>query len=134
MFSCVSHHQTHFEQYGHLKGYATIDGVEYALATCGLRDHTIGHRRDWREFHRYAIHFFMLENGDGITVGIVSIPVTFTRLVIGFISSAAGDETRSIIECDLELEPLDENSQPPDDYAFSFWTNGMCGCDFTVTM
>lgn len=72
-------HQTHYEQYGDVAGTVTIDGRQFALQTNSVRDHSIAMMRDWRNFHRYIIHFFNLANGDRITVGIVSIPLTFSR-------------------------------------------------------
>lgn len=74
-----SHHQTHFEQYGKVRGAVIIDGRFFPINTCGLRDHTFGWKRDWKQFHRYVIHFFQLENGDAITIGVVSVPVMFSR-------------------------------------------------------
>lgn len=44
-----------------------------------MRDHSIADLRDWKNFHRYAIHFLTLENGDRLTVGIISTPVLFSR-------------------------------------------------------
>lgn len=44
-----------------------------------LRDHSFGFKREWRMFHRYAIHFFSTENGDRFNVGIVSMPICFSR-------------------------------------------------------
>lgn len=78
-FCFCSIHQTHYEQYGDVSGTVTIDGRPYSIETNSVRDHSIAHMRDWRNFHRYIIHFFNLANGDRITVGIVSIPLTFSR-------------------------------------------------------
>lgn len=78
-FSKSSHHQTHFEQYGNVEGIVKIDGNQYKISTSGLRDRTIGAKRDWSDFHRYAIHWFRLDNGNAITIGVVSMPVMFTR-------------------------------------------------------
>lgn len=44
-----------------------------------MRDHTVADLRDWKNFHRYAIHFLTLENGDRITVGAICTPVLFSR-------------------------------------------------------
>lgn len=72
-------HQTHYEQYGDIKGHAIIDNETYPLFLNSFRDHSYGKMRDWKLFHRYVIHFFSLENGDRITVGVVSLPVTFSE-------------------------------------------------------
>lgn len=79
LLSYCSHHQTHFEQYGIVHGQAHINGVAFTIDTCGFRDHTFGLKRDWKQFHRYVLHFLQLENGDAITIGIVSMPVMFSR-------------------------------------------------------
>lgn len=71
----------HFEQYGSLTGTALIDGNAYEIKTHGLRDHTIGAKRDWSDFHRYVLHFIHMENGDGISIGVICAPVMFTRLI-----------------------------------------------------
>lgn len=76
-----SHHQTHFEQYGKVEGFAVIDEKEYEINTFGVRDHSFGYKRDWSDFHRYVIHWIQLENGDAITIGVISAPVMFSRLV-----------------------------------------------------
>lgn len=71
-----------------MRGTACIDGKVLQISTCGLRDHTFGLKRDWKQFHRYVIHFFQLENGDAITIGVVSVPVMFSRsdiIVVFFI-------------------------------------------------
>lgn len=45
-----------------------------------MRHHSFGLMRDWKNFHRYAMHFINLENGDKISVGILSIPFVYSRL------------------------------------------------------
>lgn len=74
-----SHHQTHFEQYGTVTGTAIIDGKSFNINTSGLRDHTFGYKRDWNDFHRYVIHWIQLENGDAITLGVICVPIMFSR-------------------------------------------------------
>lgn len=78
-FKIFSHHQTHFEQYGTLDGIVKINDKDYKIRTSGLRDRTIGAKRDWNDFHRYVIHYIRLDNGNAITVGIISMPVMFSR-------------------------------------------------------
>lgn len=77
----ASNHQSHFEQYGSVDGTVSIDGTVYSISTRGLRDHTIGARRDWNDFERYVLHFIQLENGDGISIGVICAPIMFTRLI-----------------------------------------------------
>lgn len=74
-----SHHQIHYEQYGNVEGTVKIDGKEYSIKANGLRDRTIGAKRDWNDFHRYVIHWIHLDNGNAITIGVISVPVMFTR-------------------------------------------------------
>ena len=47
-------HQNHYEQFGDLRGVATVDGgaVEDRLDLHVMRDHTHGSTRDWRLMHR----------------------------------------------------------------------------------
>lgn len=78
-FLVRSHHQTHLEQFGSLEGVIKIDGKEFTLKTDGVRDHTVGARRDWNDFHRYVLHFIRLSNGNAISLGVISVPVMFTR-------------------------------------------------------
>lgn len=72
-------HQTHYEQFGDIKGTATINGTIYSINTPAMRDHSFGEMRDWNLFHRYANHFFTLDNGDRITVGVISMPVNYSK-------------------------------------------------------
>ena len=53
--------------------------IFFRINTSGLRDRTIAAKRDWNDFHRYAIHWVRLANGNAITIGVVSMPVMFTR-------------------------------------------------------
>lgn len=71
-------HQTHYEQYGTIKGYATVDGTVYPIEVDVLRDHSVAKRREWRNFHRYGLHFINVENGDRITAGVISSPISFS--------------------------------------------------------
>lgn len=113
-------HQTHYEQYGNVVGTATIDGRPYALNVPSVRDHSYAEMRDWRNFHRYVMHFFSLENGDRVTLGVVSMPVTFSRLVVGFVTDAEAGRNYAVEEADLELYQHGEEGVPPKDYAFRF--------------
>lgn len=84
-FSCISifrlcsHHQTHFEQFGDLDGVVKINGKDYPLKSSGMRDHTFGARRNWNDFHQYTFHFIRLSNGNCISIGVISMPVLFSR-------------------------------------------------------
>ena len=56
-----------------------IDDQIYSLKLDGARDHSFGHKREWSDFHRYALHFITLENGTRMNVGIVCVPLVFSR-------------------------------------------------------
>lgn len=72
-------HQTHYEQHGQLTGTVQIDGQEYEINMDTVRDHSFGTKREWRNFHRYGLHFFSAENGDRFSVGMICLPVSFSR-------------------------------------------------------
>lgn len=78
-FFGLSHHQTHFEQFGNAEGVAKIDGKEYSLKCSGLRDRTFCAKRDWNDFEHYIFYFIQLSNGNAISVGVISMPVLFRR-------------------------------------------------------
>lgn len=115
-------HQTHYEQYGDVEGCAEIDGRKYSISVPSVRDHSFGMQRNWKIFHRYLMHFFSLENDDRITVGVISIPSTFSSITVGFISK--GSRNIPIDSCDLLLYQHGESGTPPVDYAFKFTADG----------
>ncbi|CAL1541954.1 unnamed protein product [Lymnaea stagnalis] len=117
-------HQSHYEQWGELRGRLNVEGQEEQLLTLQcVRDHTFG-RRDWRSFHRYIIQFIHLENGISIQVGIVSQPDLMTHVKIGYISFANGD-IMSVTDVTLKLWEIgEETMDPPDTWAFSFTAGG----------
>ncbi|XP_031628464.1 uncharacterized protein LOC116344172 [Contarinia nasturtii] len=116
------HHQTHFEQYGDVDGVAKINGKDYPINTSGLRDRTFGAIRDWNQYHRYAIHMFRLDNGDAITVGVICVPIMFTRLVIGFVTKANDNVNIPIDNCSFDLNEY-QRYNPPENYEFDFIAN-----------
>lgn len=110
-----------------------------------LRHHSFGLMRDWKNFHRYAMHFINLENGDKISVGIISIPFIYSRysvfwkmiwfffeynwntnyictysIEVGFITIGSTGLNYPITACNLRLYQHGEQGDPPKDYAFSF--------------
>lgn len=111
-------HQTHYEQYGEVEGTVVIDDQEYLISVPSVRDHSFGVQRNWRLFHRYIMHFLTLENGDRISVGVISIPATFSSIAVGFITK--GVKNIPIESCDLQLYQHGESGTPPMDYAFKF--------------
>ncbi|XP_059617686.1 uncharacterized protein LOC132262432 [Phlebotomus argentipes] len=117
-----SFHQTHYEQYGDIKGYVLIDDEKFDISVNSVRDHSFGLQRDWRVFHRYVMHFFTLEDGTRISVGVISIPVTFSSITVGFVTDATSKKNHPITDCNFKLYQHGENGNPPKNYAFSFTT------------
>ncbi|XP_050396297.1 uncharacterized protein LOC126814892 isoform X2 [Patella vulgata] len=118
-----SKHQTHYEQWGELRGRIKVEGFEeekVCLKT--VRDHTYG-VRDWRAFHRYAIHFIWLETGLVAQIGVLCQPQIFTHLKIGYVSFPNADMV-PITDVDLKLWEIGESGEPPEHYSFSFWADG----------
>lgn len=114
-------HQTHYEQYGDITGKATINGKDYSLDLPSVRDHSFGLQRNWKLFHRYVMHFLTLDNGDRVTVGVISIPSTFSSITVGFVTKAKENKNIPIQSCDLKLYQHGESGTPPMDYAFRFY-------------
>jgi hypothetical protein len=79
IFSLTSFHQTHYEQNGFFEGEIVVDGTKYPVCLDGARDHSYAHKREWRNIHRYALHFITLENGAKMNIGIVCVPLVFSR-------------------------------------------------------
>ncbi|KAJ8920051.1 hypothetical protein NQ315_011704 [Exocentrus adspersus] len=119
-----ANHQSHYEQFGVLKASVVIDGVNFDTLLDTVRDHSFSVHREWRQFKRYGLHFFSAENGDRFSLGKVCLPVTFSRLTIGYVYSAEDDKIHAVQDCDLELFQHGELGTPPKDYAFSFTAGG----------
>ncbi|GAB0086204.1 hypothetical protein DMENIID0001_002090 [Sergentomyia squamirostris] len=114
-------HQTHYEQYGDVKGYVIIEDEKYDISVNSVRDHSFGLQRDWKIFHRYVMHFFTLEDGTRITIGVISIPVNFSSIFVGFVTEKDG-KNYPVKECNFKLYQHGEHGNPPKNYAFSFET------------
>ncbi|KRT80738.1 hypothetical protein AMK59_4916, partial [Oryctes borbonicus] len=112
-------HQTHYEHYGNINGSAVIDGTRYPIDVNVLRDHSIAQKREWRNFHRYGLHFISVENGDRITAGVISSPISFSYLPMGFVYSAKDRKIYPLTSCDLRLHQHGESGDPPLDYGFT---------------
>lgn len=56
-----------------------VDGTKYPVHLDGSRDHSYAHKREWSDIHRYALHFITLENGVRMNIGIVCVPLVFSR-------------------------------------------------------
>ncbi|KAF4525128.1 hypothetical protein B566_EDAN005070 [Ephemera danica] len=91
-----SYHQTHYEQHGDITGTATIDGKTYPIHLNSMRDHSYGHKREWKNFH---------------------------RLELGYVYTPDG-QLHPLQSCDLKLYEHGENGTPPLDYGFNFRAGG----------
>ncbi|XP_058820451.1 uncharacterized protein LOC131682750 [Topomyia yanbarensis] len=116
------YHQTHYEHFGAINGKVKINGTNYPLTLDCMRDHSFGEQRDWKNFHRYVMHFIHLENGDRITVGVICMPITFSSLEAGFVSLARERCNYPITSVNFNLYQHGEQGSPPIDYAFQFTT------------
>ncbi|KAG0715011.1 hypothetical protein GWK47_012905 [Chionoecetes opilio] len=117
------HHQTHYEQMGHLQGSVTLNGNTQDIHLPAFRDHSYGKLREWRLMHRYVFHHVFLENGCKGVVGVVCQPSTCSRLVLGNWWSDAGEGV-AVTGVDLDLRQHGEGGTPPTDYAFTFRAGG----------
>eukprot|EP00057_Strongylocentrotus_purpuratus_P019259 XP_011673733.1 PREDICTED: uncharacterized protein LOC100890479 [Strongylocentrotus purpuratus] len=114
-----SMHQTHYEQYGTLRGVVKVEGHdERTLVMRGIRDHSYG-VRDWATFYRYALHFGVLEDGSSFQVGVFSIPGYLSHLSIGYLFMPNGVKY-ALTSTDICLPKLMPGNQPPDKYSFTF--------------
>ncbi|XP_060528430.1 uncharacterized protein LOC132703289 isoform X2 [Cylas formicarius] len=113
-------HQVHYEQFGTLKAHITINGSKYNIEVDALRDHSVATKREWAQFRRYGMHFFSAENGDHFSVGSICLPISFSRLNVGFVYSARERNVYAIRKSNLRLYNHGEMGRAPRDYAFSF--------------
>ncbi|KAI8435885.1 hypothetical protein MSG28_004085 [Choristoneura fumiferana] len=93
------YHQSHYEQMGHIEGSVTIDGKTQNISMPCVRDHSFGKYREWRNFHRYVLHFIFLENGDCMAVGSVSQPAILSHLTIGYVCRKADQTIYPVEKC-----------------------------------
>ncbi|XP_076449058.1 rifampicin phosphotransferase-like isoform X1 [Babylonia areolata] len=118
-------HQTHYEQWGELKGTLTIEGrpAQY-LRLKAIRDHSFGVRR-WTDFHRYIYCFLYIENGVTLQVGAVSQPGLLSHLRTGCLTYPTG-EVVALTSVTLNLwEVGEEEGQPPEEWELSFTADGV---------
>ncbi|CAB3361611.1 Hypothetical predicted protein [Cloeon dipterum] len=120
-------HQSHYEQHGDIEGVVTIDGVKYPLNLNSMRDHSYGHKREWKNFHRYALHMGTLEDGTRFCASIVSCPINFSQIELGYLYKPNGHVV-PLQRCDLQLYQHGEDGTPPLDYAFNFWAGDKKYC------
>lgn len=115
-------HQSHYEQMGRIEGTVVVDGHPYVLRLDSMRDHSYGHKREWKLMHRYGLHMFATKDGLQGNVGIICQPATCTQLEMGYIYEDG--KMLPVSRVNLPLWQHGENGHPPSDYAFSFVAGG----------
>ncbi|XP_013420120.1 uncharacterized protein LOC106180635 [Lingula anatina] len=107
-------HQTHYEQFGRISGTVHIEGVgEKQLDVQGVRDHSYGNIRDWKDLHRYCIQYIQLEDGTAVCFGLICFPKTMSRLLIGYVFHPDGRKDM-VSSTDFEFIKFGQDGHPPD--------------------
>ncbi|XP_059162461.1 putative phosphoenolpyruvate synthase [Physella acuta] len=118
-----SNHQSHYEQWGELRGKVCVEGYEDKVMSLQcVRDHTFG-VRDWRDIHRYVAMFIYTETGMAIQVGVFCQPNLMSHVKIGYVSYPNGDIV-SVTDVSLKLWEVGEETGPPPSWNFSFTADG----------
>lgn len=112
-------HQTHYEQFGEISGTVNISGDEKFIKVDGVRDHSYGNIRDWKYFHRYALQYCTLEDRTAICVGTICMPMTMSRLLVGYVLHPDG-KMDSVSWCDFEFYDYGEDGKPPKEMTLKF--------------
>ncbi|KAL5011149.1 hypothetical protein ScPMuIL_013454 [Solemya velum] len=116
-------HQTHYEQFGDIYGTVCLENSRHIQVLMrGVRDHSYGSIRDWKYFHRYGIQYLSLANGSCICVGTICMPMTVSRLKIGYIFNKDGT-LEPICGSDFELYNIGEDGKPPSQFTIIFKTD-----------
>ncbi|XP_005108219.1 uncharacterized protein LOC101853644 [Aplysia californica] len=117
-------HQTHYEQFGEVSGILHIDGhPDQRIRVQGVRDHSYGNIRDWKYFHRYALNYAHLEDGSALCVGAICMPMSLSRLVVGYFFHPDGSMD-AVSETDFEFYNWGEDGQPPEKLSLKFTAGG----------
>lgn len=112
-------HQTHYEQFGQISGTVNISGEEKYIKVDGVRDHSYGNIRDWKYFHRYALQYCTLEDRTAICVGTICMPLTMSRLLVGYVLHPDG-KMDSVSWSDFEFYDYGEDGKPPKEMSLEF--------------
>ncbi|KAK7107098.1 uncharacterized protein [Littorina saxatilis] len=117
-------HQTHYEQFGVITGQVEIEGHgSRQVQLRGVRDHSYGNKRDWKNLHRYALQYASLEDGSAVCVGAISMPCNISRLTVGYVFHPDGSMD-SVSSSELELYDHGEDGRPPQHLVFKFCAGG----------
>lgn len=84
-----------------------------------VRDHSFG-LREWRSFHRYVLHYITAENGDRYAVMIISMPICFSSVTMGYVVDGYTKQIHPVKYCNFELYQQGDSEPPPVDYGFRF--------------
>ncbi|XP_018334471.1 uncharacterized protein LOC108743404 [Agrilus planipennis] len=117
-------HQTHYEQFGVMESTVKIDGKNYFSKFDTVRDHTFGNHRNWRYFHRYAMHFISVENGDRLMAVSICAPISFSTLDLGYFYSKSDNKIYPVNSSDFRLHQHGETGKIPVDYGFTVTAGG----------
>ena len=124
MLNC-SVHQTHYEQFGEISGTVKISGEEDKfIRIYGARDHSYGNIRDWTYFHRYALQYCTLSDKTAICVGTICMPMTMSRLLVGYVLHPDG-RMDSVSWSDFEFYEHGEDGNPPKELVLNFIAGDM---------
>nr|XP_034332735.1 uncharacterized protein LOC105339207 isoform X3 [Crassostrea gigas] len=124
-------HQTHYEQFGDITGTVKIEGhADVKLNISGVRDHSYGNIRDWRDLYRYAIQYCTLEDRTAICLGVISMPKSLSRLALpvyrllmGYVFHPDG-KLDSVSWSSFELYEHGEDGNPPKEFNAKFTAGG----------
>ncbi|KAK3089151.1 hypothetical protein FSP39_001292 [Pinctada imbricata] len=118
-----SAHQTHYEQFGEITGIVKISGHnDVTIKVQGVRDHSYGNHRDWKDLHRYGIQYCTLDDKTAICVGAISMPITLSRLHMGYV--LCNGKVESVSYTDFELHNHGEDGKPPRELVINFKAGG----------
>ncbi|XP_052244782.1 uncharacterized protein LOC127853955 [Dreissena polymorpha] len=113
-------HQTHYEQFGDTRGTVHIEGHDpVTFDVRGVRDHSYGNIRNWRQLHRYCIQYASFEDGSNLNISAISMPATTSRLHCGFLFHPDGSLDK-MSWCDLEFHHLGDDGTPVSDFTIRF--------------
>ncbi|BFZ09953.1 hypothetical protein BsWGS_12992 [Bradybaena similaris] len=113
-------HQTHYEQFGEITGSVHVSSYQVQeVKVQGVRDHSYGNIRDWGLFHRYALNYAHLEDNTALCVGAICMPVTLSRLVVGYVFHPDGTMD-PVTGTDFEFYNHGDDGNPPDKLVVNF--------------
>jgi hypothetical protein len=120
-------HQTHYEQFGKLKGVFNVGEFRTPteIVMTSMRDHTITKYRNWAQIRRYIMIIYHLEDGTCIHTSVISMPETvFTQLQFGYVITPELKKL-PVDYIDLQLPYLGENKKFPKKFHYSFRAGNM---------